>query len=44
MGVITFWSALSLLAAAAASLVAYLYIASLPTGKKSAKKAKKSKK
>ncbi len=44
MGVIAFWSALGLLAAAAASLVAYLYIASLPTGKKSAKKAKKSRK
>ncbi|MFO0882276.1 MAG: hypothetical protein U0491_02395 [Candidatus Saccharimonadales bacterium] len=43
MGVIAFWSALGLLAAAAASLVAYLYVVSLPA-KKPAKKVKKSKK
>ena len=43
MGVIAFWSAIGLLAAAAASLVAYLYVVSLPA-KKPAKKAKKSKK
>lgn len=42
MGVIAFWSALGLFAAAAASLVAYLYVASLPARKPAkSKKAKR---
>lgn len=39
MGVIAFWTALGLFAAAAVTLVGYLYIASLSGAKKPAKKA-----